>query len=47
MEVGVFFLQVPLGPNNKRSREKSPLFSSAFAVSTEACEAGEDAEMGS
>lgn len=44
-----FFLRVPLASNKKCSREKSLLFSSAFAVSTEmyAREAGEDAGMGS
>ena len=31
----MFFLRVPLAPNNKCSREKSPLFSSAFVVPTE------------
>lgn len=35
-------------PNNKCSREKSPLFSSAFVVGTEmhACKATEDDTMG-
>lgn len=45
----MFFLQVPLAPHNKCSREKSPLFSSAVVVHAEMCayKAGEDAGVGS